>query len=70
MATELKIRRIRLDQRGIDVARKARINRSILAKLENRRIHSCPAWRKRLSDFYKVPESELFDKDGWPKVAE
>lgn len=69
MATELKLIRIRHDQKGIDVAHNANINPSILAKLENRKIHSCPAWRKRLSEYYKVPESQLFDTAGWAKEA-
>jgi transcriptional regulator with XRE-family HTH domain len=66
------LRKIR-KERGlalIDVLVATRIREQTLSHIENRRCCVYSGYRKRLSDFFGVPESVLFDENNFAREAD
>ncbi|MDR1943526.1 MAG: helix-turn-helix domain-containing protein [Synergistaceae bacterium] len=49
----------------IELARKSRVNPSILSEVERRRRAVSSNARRALAKFHKVPESAIFDSEGF-----
>lgn len=51
------------------VAEKLGISASIVSHVEKRYRYPYPKIRRAMASLYGVPESALFDPDGWPLLA-
>lgn len=59
--TKLKMLRFELDMQSKDLAEGLKVHPTSLSKVETRKIKASDLMRYRLSKFYGLPESELFD---------
>lgn len=50
-----------------DVARRNGLNSSLITQVERLHRRAWPKLRRQLAETLGLPETELFDADGWPR---
>ena len=63
--TELRTRRVALGKSISDVSHEARVNTSCLSWVEKKKAAASANMRASIAAFFDVPETELFDTNGF-----